>query len=175
MTIAYLIEGKDKLRHADNGFSARLGFLGAATGQPHLVVPSQGIDRADIERYVARGRLLRASAIRNGFKLVTVRIAQNISLLLQNLKNRYRDRKDMQDLRALDDRMLKDIGVTRFEVESMALGVLRVSDFNARRGSISKTPAQTCKVYPFESAKFKGTDNRKVDHEVDSLNINIAA
>jgi len=175
MTIAYSIDGKDKLKQASDEFSKRLGFLGAATGQPHLVVPAQNIDYAVIERYVVRGRLMRASAIRDGFKLATAGIAKGFVSFLRYFKNRYQYREDIKALYALNDHMLKDIGLTRANVESLSNGAISVTQFNAQRALNTNRGTVSCKVYTFKPARSEDAGKVMTEARREPANIDIAA
>lgn len=172
MTIAQSIDKKDKLCQADHEFSARIGFLGAAMGQPHLVTP-QDIDHKLIERYVARGQVLRASAMRDGITQAVVWIKISFVSLLRNLKNWSRQRRDMKALNALNDHMLKDIGLTRGDVESLSNGSVSVSELNAQRTLIAKRGKRSCKVYKFDSVR--PPEKIESNREADSPDYDIAA
>ncbi len=175
MTIAQSIERKDKLRRADDEFSARLGFLSAAIGQPHFPVSPKDIDHKLIAHHVARGRRLRASAIRNSFKWVAGRTTQGIASLFRHFKDWNQHRRGMKELIALNDHMLMDIGLTRGDVESLANGTISASEINARRSQIANLGKRSCKVYSFESARSEDRKEPATDHRANSPNIDLAA
>jgi uncharacterized protein YjiS (DUF1127 family) len=90
----------------------------------------------DLEEYIAKGRLLRAQAVAALFtaaaKGIARRLRSGVSTSIDLgrraiswLAREHQRRAGLRALMALDDHMLKDIGLSRGEIHSMVNGVFR--------------------------------------------------
>jgi uncharacterized protein YjiS (DUF1127 family) len=83
--------------------------------------PAQGLSRAELDRYLRRAHCLRAVA----FSRLVERIARGLSALYRGFKQARDRRSAIAELRRLDRRMLKDIGVERSQVPLIIEQLLR--------------------------------------------------
>ncbi len=174
MTITYSVERKHELTPANDAFANRLNFLAATAGQPHLQIAQQ-MDRVAIERYEARGRALRAAAIRAAFRQVAGGVTEILKKVSVKLKNWYQHRQDIKTLLALDDYMLNDIGLTRGDIELLSRGRISASELNTRRVSRTSPRKRSCTVHPFDPSNRNRVDATKRGRTVRSEDLELAA
>jgi uncharacterized protein YjiS (DUF1127 family) len=105
--------------------------------QRHLANETTSVARnTDLEHYIAKGRLLRAQAVaalltagaKGIAQLLHVGVGAGIQLgrrVVAWLAREHQRRTGLRALMALDDHMLKDIGLTRGEIHAMVNGVFR--------------------------------------------------
>ena len=104
--------------------------------QQHLTA---GASNLDLERYIIKGRLLRAEAVaalltagaRGIARLVLSGISATIELgrrAIGWLAREQQRRASLRALMALDDHMLKDIGLSRSQIHAMVDGVFRTPE-----------------------------------------------
>lgn len=93
----------------------------------------------DLEQYIAKGRLLRAQAVAAMFIAATKAVAWLLRSGLRTsielgrranswLAREHQRRAGLRTLMALDDHMLKDIGLSRSQIHAMVDGVFRAPE-----------------------------------------------
>lgn len=106
--------------------------------QQHLAITSVARD-TDLEHYIARGRLLRAQAVAalliagatGVARLLHLGLSASIELgrrAVRWLAREHQRRVGLRALMALDDHMLKDIGLSRGEIHAMVNGVFHAPE-----------------------------------------------
>ena len=91
------------------------------------------LDSDTIHCYAERGRLARSKAVVGAFANVwdtVISVFQNAAAWVSE---RYRTRLAVKELSSLNTRMLKDIGITRYDIALLASGTVTVAQINARR------------------------------------------
>ncbi len=79
---------------------------------PHRARPVTGLTREQLDRYLRRAHCLRSAAFGRLFK----RIASLFGALFRRLKRAHDRRSAIAELRRLDERTLRDIGVERPQI-----------------------------------------------------------
>lgn len=116
----------------------RLAVLNGLIGNP--VSPSTPVlDRNRIEQASLHGRHIRSkvftAAIGKGYRLT----ASFISSLWEKRRQRYILRQNIAELRSLNDRTLRDIGVFPGDIAALAVGDKTAEEINQRRSVSDST------------------------------------
>ncbi|HSS63281.1 MAG TPA: DUF1127 domain-containing protein [Gammaproteobacteria bacterium] len=104
---------------------------------PHAAPPATGLSRTELDRYLRRAHCLRAAA----FSRLIKRVARGLRTLFRGLKQARDRRSAVAELRRLDERTLKDIGVERGQIP------LIVEQLLARR----RAEGEPRKAYPLKA------------------------
>ena len=91
-----------------------------------LVASSGSIDYAAVERH---GRVIRAKTVASLVNLIKGRISSTIS----TYRTRVLQRRRLAELRRLDDRLLKDIGLTRGDLVAVERGHITLAELSPLR------------------------------------------
>lgn len=104
---------------------------------PHRPPPATGLSRDELDRYLRRARCLRAAAFNRALKSA----ARRLGGLIRALHESRDRRRAVAELRRLDPRTLKDIGIERSQIPFI------VEQLVARR----KADGDPRKVYPLHT------------------------
>ena len=86
---------------------------------------------AQIDTQIQRGRQIRAKSV---FDLVGA-VVSWVDGLIDSLKERAQERRGVDQILRLNDRMLKDIGLAESDVQGLRSGVLSLDDIQHRRNT----------------------------------------
>jgi len=86
-------------------------------------------DRIDYAAAAQRGRTIRAKSIIALYSLIKDKLGNVIS----NYRERTQKRRQLVDLAQLDDRLLKDIGLSRGDMIAVELGQVTLQQLDAQR------------------------------------------
>lgn len=116
---------------------SRLDIWQAMIGQSNR--PCSALTRTAIEGYVERDQ----PALLRG-------IGRALGATLRGARRRYRLRREVRVLRSLSDGILKDIGLTRGDIEAVAGGALTTYDLNSLRTTLGGTGNRAVTSRPFD-------------------------
>lgn len=138
----------------------RLAVLNGLIGNPGWQ-PMGGYNREQMEAAGRRGNRLRSSAFTSALGRGTKALAG----LARKAAIRYREyrlvRRNVAELKALDDRTMRDIGITRGDISAIAARAVSVSQVNAHRKALGR-PA--LKLVTGDESNRTGTVSVLVEH-----------
>lgn len=102
---------------------------------PAAVSPTAGLSRSELDHYLRRAHYLRSVAFSRMIKSGAAGIARGFGTLFRALKASRDRRRAIGELRRLDERTLKDIGIERSHIPFIVDRLLerRKADGNARK------------------------------------------
>lgn len=88
-------------------------------------VPGTGISLEDFQRYQARGRQLQARAMAGFFLSAARSVTRAFKKLLAGYRRSRVEASAIRQLRAMDERLLEDIGIRRDDIPAAVAGRMR--------------------------------------------------
>ncbi|MDX1433853.1 MAG: DUF1127 domain-containing protein, partial [Gammaproteobacteria bacterium] len=93
-------------------------------GLPGDALPPMYYETDAVDYYQRKGRRLQARAVAQGLRGAARWLASGIGAALRGARERHRLRVAERQLGALDDRLLRDIGLTRGDIPAVVRGTL---------------------------------------------------